>query len=560
VRVNEREGTTRRERVGLGPTVRASRCIPAEDLAALRSQQLSEARRTEVTEHLAECAACRQFLARVERPGDEPERIGRYLIRRRLGAGGMGVVYEAEDPHLDRRVAIKVVRPEHLDDEARRRLLREARALAKISHPNVVAVHDVGEHDQQVFVATELVDGETMATWQRGRDWRVLVDAWIQVARGLCAAHQGGIVHRDVKPSNVFVGRDGRVRIGDFGIARAHGGEAKEPPSRPGPGIGRLTVTGAVSGTPGYMAPEQLRGAVDARSDQFALCVAVIEGLTGARPDAGATPQLPGVPRELREALVRGLAADPGVRFATMAELADALSAALDVPVRRSAGARRWIAVPLAGAAITAGIVAALVARSEPPPPVAAVADARTEVAASKPAAPSRDASDAAPSTPSSASTKRAVARARDKRPSVAKQTDATEAAALSRRAKALVDDGKWDEARAVYQRLENYLGYRGEALYGQAWTAFQMNDPVMAANLARQLATEGGPFRTRAVSLYADALFRRAEYTRAKEIYRKLESELQGDQREMAIKKIAACNKELGLPHRDGLSDETVK
>jgi hypothetical protein len=214
VRLDELEPTTRRERLGIDATIRAAGCIPAEDLTALRNQVLPAARSAAVAEHLAACAACRDFLSVVDHPAAEPDRVGRYLIRHRLGAGGMGVVYEAVDPHLDRRVAIKLVRPEHLGDDARRRLAREARALAKISHPNVVTVHDVGEHDDQVFVATELVDGETMASWQISRDWRALIDAWIQVARGLSAAHAGGIVHRDVKPSNVFVGRDGRVRIG----------------------------------------------------------------------------------------------------------------------------------------------------------------------------------------------------------------------------------------------------------------------------------------------------------------------------------------------------------
>src|SRR5262249_51754800 len=152
--------------VAIGPTIRASSCIPAEELAALRRDALSEERRASVAEHLAGGATCRGVFTRGERSEREPRRIRPPLVQRPLGAGGMGVVYEAVDPNLDRRVAIKVVRPEQLDEDARRRLLREARALARISHPNVVTVHDVGEHDQQVFVATELVDGETMSTWQ----------------------------------------------------------------------------------------------------------------------------------------------------------------------------------------------------------------------------------------------------------------------------------------------------------------------------------------------------------------------------------------------------------
>jgi len=143
---------------------------------------------------------------------------------------------------------------------------------------------------------------------------------------------------------------------------------------------------------------------------------------------------------------------------------------------------------------------------------------------------------------------RRTVAAAEDKDPRAA--------VALAKQAKALDDAGKWDEARAAYQRLEKFKGYRGESMYGQAWTAFQMNDTAMAANIAGQLATEGGPFKTRAQFLYADALFRQAEYARAKDIYKKLRLELRGDQRGIAVKKIAACNKELNLPDGDGATD----
>jgi len=575
VRLDELEPATRRERLGIDATIRASGCIPADELTALRNQVLPAARSAAVAEHLVACATCRDFLSVVDRPAAEPDRVGRYLIRHRLGAGGMGVVYEAVDPNLDRRVAIKLVRPEHLGDDARRRLVREARALAKISHPNVVTVHDVGEHDDQVFVATELVEGETMASWQIGRDWRALIDAWIQVARGLSAAHAGGIVHRDVKPSNVFVGRDGRVRIGDFGIARDHAGGAIESAAGRTVIIGPLTATGAVAGTPGYMAPEQLRGALDARSDQFALCVAVVEGLTEARPQAGTAPLLPGVPETLRAVLVRGLAADPDARFATMAELAEALTAVLEVPATAPVPGRRraWIArvAAVAGVAITAAVVAALIARPNAPRAAsvtvaapAALAKAVAVVpAASGPfsgahAWPSLADGSAArgpfDSAPDGRSPKRPMLKRAPVRPS--DDTAPATVEALLAQAKAFERASQWAEARVLYQRLENMKGHRAEALYRQAWTAFQMNDTTSAMRLAGEAATEPGAFQTPARFLYGDALYRQLEYARAKAIYLHLRAGLRGDYRATATKKIAVCNRALQLPDADGIAD----
>src|SRR4051812_2276426 len=147
--------------------------------------------------------------------------VGRYLVLGRLGAGAMGVVYLAYDPELDRKLAVKVLRPGATIDEAR--LVREGRALAKVQHPNVIAVHDVGTFSDGVFVAMELVDGATLADWleERQPDWRAIVDVFVQAGRGLAAAHAAGLVHRDFKPANVLIGADGRVRVGDFGLARA---------------------------------------------------------------------------------------------------------------------------------------------------------------------------------------------------------------------------------------------------------------------------------------------------------------------------------------------------
>ena len=283
-----------------------------------------------------------------------PRRIGRYEVQAVLGAGGMGIVYAAWDPELRRRVALKLVRPERAVGGSRQQLLREARALARISHPNVVTAHDVGEHEGEVFVATELVTGETLATWHSGRAAAEIVAAWIQAARGLAAAHAEGVVHRDVKPSNVLVGADGRVRIGDFGLAQdgASADTGGPVPASPlgGASVGQVVVTAAgfFGGTPGYMAPEHEHGrAADARSDQFSLCVSIAETLTGQRPRADAAIEVE--PPALAAALERGLRSEPAARFPSVAALADALAAAI-APRRR-----RW---PLALAA-AAGLLAA---------------------------------------------------------------------------------------------------------------------------------------------------------------------------------------------------------
>ena len=149
--------------------------------------------------------------------------FGRYKIVRRIGSGGMGTVYEAFDPTLDRRVALKVLHDRVEDEEAEQRLLREAQAMARLSHPNVVTVHDAGMHDGRPYVAMEFVDGDDLRTGlQRDvRDWREIVDLFLEAGTGLAAAHAAGLVHRDFKPGNIMVGNDGRVRVTDFGLARA---------------------------------------------------------------------------------------------------------------------------------------------------------------------------------------------------------------------------------------------------------------------------------------------------------------------------------------------------
>ncbi|MCA9686497.1 MAG: serine/threonine protein kinase, partial [Myxococcales bacterium] len=208
-----------------------------------------------------------------------PQEIGHYTVIGTLGAGGMGVVYVAHDRRLDRRVALKLLRRADAGETARARLLREAQAMARLSHPHVVAVHEVGTHDNQVFLAMEFVGGSNLRAWlnMRPRSWREIVAVFLQAGSGLVAAHEAGLIHRDFKPDNVLVGDDGRVRVADFGLA--HGRQNQEPTpisfdsnitlDKP------LTETGAVLGTPAYMALEQHLGRkVDARCDQFSFCVA----------------------------------------------------------------------------------------------------------------------------------------------------------------------------------------------------------------------------------------------------------------------------------------------
>ncbi len=286
-------------------------------------------------------------------------RVGRYVIERTLGAGGMGVVYVARDPELDRRVAIKLLRA----GTPGRRLRREAQALARLDHPNVVAIYDVGEHQGQCFVAMALVEGKTLRQWlATPRPIRETIRVIIEAGRGLAAAHAGGLIHRDLKPDNVFVSDRGHALVGDFGLARALDDDDD------GPGLGAaetgLTMDGAVVGTPAYMAPEQARGDPTVASDQFALCVTAWEALYGARPFAGLTfddvleaasagritepPKHPGVPKRVRRALERGLAANPAARWPSVEAL---LSELAGDRARR----RRTIALAAAGGAVVFG-------------------------------------------------------------------------------------------------------------------------------------------------------------------------------------------------------------
>ncbi|RMG97129.1 MAG: serine/threonine protein kinase [Deltaproteobacteria bacterium] len=313
---------------------------------------------------------------------DAPPRLGRYEIRGRLGAGAMGVVYRAYDPDLDREVALKLLLGERRRDgeaaaEARARLLREARAMARLSHPNVIAVYDVGVEDGDVFVAMELVEGEDLRTHLAHRDlpWDRIVDLFVQAADGLSAAHGAGVVHRDFKPENVLVGRDGRVRVSDFGLAGGRLSNDAEPAAAPDADDDDLTLTrvGSVLGTPKYMAPEQFRDATAATfaSDQFSFCVALFEALFGRPPfdgetlmayreaaERGAIARVDDrhVPDAVVKVLRRGLDPAPDRRYPSMEALARALRG-----TTRLSRMRRRIAIRAgASLAVAAGAVAAV--------------------------------------------------------------------------------------------------------------------------------------------------------------------------------------------------------
>jgi serine/threonine protein kinase/Tol biopolymer transport system component len=296
-----------------------------------------------------------------------PARVDRYHLLGPIGRGGSGVVLAAYDPDLDRAVALKIVATG--DPDAQAGLLREARAAARLAHEHVVAVFDVGVVDDRVWIAMERVEGANLREWlETPRPRAAVLDAFVRAGRGLAAAHRAGIVHSDFKPENVLVGRDGRVRVADFGLARlaAQTSSALEP-SRDGLWV---TRSSSPAGTPLYMAPEQLsREPLGPAVDQFAFCVALYRAIAGQHPFAGADPaawlaemndgrvrRWPRgcAPGWLQRLVERGLRRDPRARFESM----DALLEALDRGRGRAALLRRWVPVGLVTGALAVVVVA----------------------------------------------------------------------------------------------------------------------------------------------------------------------------------------------------------
>jgi tetratricopeptide (TPR) repeat protein/tRNA A-37 threonylcarbamoyl transferase component Bud32 len=384
-------------------------CLDEDTVLAFVDGSLDEIGRGGAETHIARCPACSDLVATAA--GGEPERpagsvfpgeagganglpmgttVGRYVILNLVGRGGMGEVYAAYDPQLDRKVALKLLHETAARAAAartaRERLLREAKAIARLSHPNVVVVHDAGAiddpvHGDRVFLAMEFIEGETLAGWLDAapRGWRAIRDVFAAAAEGLAAAHEAGLVHRDFKPQNVMVARDGSVRVMDFGLASDSSvieesdaavvdlaGAGAAPTSR----TIALTGTGVLLGTPLYMAPEQfLARATDARTDQFSFCVALYEALYGKRPfpsDSFAglleavvsgrvrePDQKTRAPSFLRKLLLRGLATDPAARYPSMRALLEVLRRD---PIRR----RRALAVAAAAALVALSAAAGM--------------------------------------------------------------------------------------------------------------------------------------------------------------------------------------------------------
>jgi len=322
-----------------------------------------------------------------------PAKLGRYVLLGKTGDGGMGVVYAAYHPELHRKVALKVLHPRQQHDRAHERLIAEARALAKLDHPNVVKVHDVITHDDQIVLVMEWVEGDTLATWERAkpRSWRDVLLVYLQAAHGLAAAHGVGVIHRDFKPANAILGLDGRVRVLDFGLARpadASPDAARAPAATTTLAAGSidetwptdLTATGAMVGTLAYAPPEQLQGtAATPASDQFSFAISLHRALEGVPPFSGddvlsrfgaiqagkialATDGRV-IPAWLRLAIARALAASATARFPSMQALLAELS--------RPRGWRRW-RIPAALGALSTIAAIALLTRPGATDPLAA--------------------------------------------------------------------------------------------------------------------------------------------------------------------------------------------
>ncbi|MEM7156597.1 MAG: serine/threonine-protein kinase [Myxococcota bacterium] len=353
----------------------------------------------EILAHIDTCSTCRMLVAaaaggtgpRAGRP-ELPRTIGRFEVEGIAGRGAMGIVYRGRDRRLDRLVALKVLSGDRLDPGAHARLEREARALARVVHPSIVAIYEVGDFEGSLFITMEYVQGGTLEDWLRQpRPAEEIVARFVEAGEGLAIAHQAGLVHRDFKPSNAMLDERGHVRVTDFGLVsdgtpdHADGSQVVTDVA--------LTQTGMVLGTPAYMAPEQLTGApADPRSDQFSFCVALYEALAGHRPFEGGTlaalaaameaglvipPRRP-IPRRVHRALRRGLARRPEDRFPSMQDLLAqlrptpgranvvAIGGGLLVSAALAAGVTVWMSSSRAAPRVGAPAAAATVAPAAP--------------------------------------------------------------------------------------------------------------------------------------------------------------------------------------------------
>jgi len=316
----------------------AQTCPGDDQLLAFAEGLLATAEREGVEEHLAGCPDCSAVVGATYRQPQPTELVvvGRYRVQEEIGRGGMGRVLRAHDPSLDRDVAIKLILPSALSAGTKERFAREAVTLGALRHPNVLEVFDVGEVEGTPYFVMEFVQGQNLDVWSRGRSPHEILECLRGAGRGLAAAHAQRVLHRDFKPSNVIVGRDGRAKVADFGLA---GFEiAQTAPTGGGAAVDSLTKTGAIMGTLAYMAPELLDGGkASFVSDQFAFCVTMHEVLYGSRPFSGrdaralsaairggeipAAAQDVVIPRRARQALTRGLSPDPRDRFPSMRAL-----------------------------------------------------------------------------------------------------------------------------------------------------------------------------------------------------------------------------------------------
>jgi eukaryotic-like serine/threonine-protein kinase len=371
-----------------------SSCLSDELLFAFATGSIGESKRAHAEAHIADCADCRAVLAQAARgleegdphdsgTGNRSRTIGRYRLSALLGAGAAGIVYRAFDPELERVVALKVLvdSAEPSTREPEDRILREARAMAQLSHPNVVTVFDVGLADAAVFIVMEYTPGTTLERWLHAsaRSETEIVSAFIAAGRGLAAAHAKRLVHRDFKPENVLVSSDGQVKVTDFGLARSLGSAEKAVLSGL-KGMDVTTRTRGVFGTPAYMAPELFSGApANAASDQFSFSVALLGALIGRHPfgaDEGLRVSelilrmqkrkidFSGIhlPPGLKAALLRGVSPEPAERFHDI----PALLAALEREVDAARRPRRRLTALAAAAALALVLAAAVFLRPRP--------------------------------------------------------------------------------------------------------------------------------------------------------------------------------------------------